>query len=146
MRWHMAREPLLSVVLDSSFLIAYHNTRDAHHGAAARVMVQVVAGKFGRALLLEYVFVEVVTVLLARRGHDVAISVGMTLLRSAEVDFIPCSDLFLDALQTFTAQPSGTLSFADAAIATVARRHPPGYIATFDEDFRGLPGVSVIPG
>jgi len=37
------------------------------------------------------------------------------------------------------------LSFADAAIVTVARRHAPGLVATFDADFRGVKGVSVVP-
>src|SRR5688572_16336687 len=110
----MARERSEFIVVDSSFLIAYHNTRDVHHAAAARAMVQLVAGKWGRVLLLEYVFLEVVTVLLARRGHEVAVEVGTKLLEAAEVDFVPCSELFLDALETFRTQASGTLSFVDA--------------------------------
>jgi len=37
------------------------------------------------------------------------------------------------------------LSFTDAAIVTVARRHAPGFIATFDRDFSSVEGVSLIP-
>jgi predicted nucleic acid-binding protein len=37
------------------------------------------------------------------------------------------------------------LSFTDAAIVTVARRQAPGFVATFDADFRGIEGISVIP-
>lgn len=133
------------IVLDSSFLIAYHNTRDAHHAAAARAMVQLVAGQWGQALLLEYVFLEVVTVLLARRGLAVAAEVGTALLEAREVEFVPCSDLFLEALATFRDQARERLSFADAAIVTTARRHAPGFVATFDSDFRGVKGVSVVP-
>jgi hypothetical protein len=134
------------VVLDSSFLVAYHNTRDVHHAAAARGMVHLVAGKWGRAILLEYVFLEVITVLLARRGLAVANEVATRLLGAREVEFLPCSDLFLDALHTFRSQTSERLSFTDAAIVTVARREAPGFVATFDEDFRSLEGVSVVPG
>jgi predicted nucleic acid-binding protein len=140
----MVREAPSGIVLDSSFLIAYHNTRDAHHAAAARVMAQVVAGKWGRALLLEYVFLEVVTVLRARRGFEIATTVATTLLDAAEVDFVPCSDLFLDAYKMFSEEEKHDLSFADAAIATVARRNRPGYVATFDADFRNLSGVTVV--
>ena len=60
------------IVLDSSFLVAYYNTRDIHHGAAARTMVQLIGGKWGQGLLLEYVFLETVTVLRARRDVKVA--------------------------------------------------------------------------
>lgn len=134
------------VLLDSSFLIAYHNKRDIHHAAAAQAMAELLAGKWGRALLLEYVFVEVVTVLLARRGLPVASAVATTLLGAREVDFVACSDLFLDVLETFRNQINAKLSFADAGIVTVAQRHGGGFVATFDRDFRGIEGITVIPG
>lgn len=133
------------IVLDSSFLIAHHNTRDVHHAAAARVMGRLLAGEWGRALLLEYVFLEVMTVLLARRGLDVANDVATRLLQAREVDFVPCSDLFLEALQVFRSQSRGRLSFTDAAIVAVARQQRPGLVATFDTDFRDLEGVTVVP-
>ena len=132
------------ILLDSSFLIAYHNTRDAHHAEAARAMVHLVAGEWGQALLLEYVFLEVVTVLRARRGAAVATEVAEQLLNAHEVDFVPCSDFFVDTLQTFRHEPA-ELSFTDAAIVTVARRERKGYVATFDSDFRNLAGIAVIP-
>jgi len=47
------------IVLDSSFLIAYHNERDVHHPAAAEAMQKFLAGAWGRGLLLERVFLEV---------------------------------------------------------------------------------------
>lgn len=136
------------ILLDSSFLIGYHNTRDVHHAAAARVMVHLVAGQWGRALLLEYVFLEVVTVLLARRGLDVATQVATTLLQAREIEFVPCSDLFFDVLATFRDQPDGgRLSFTDAALVTMARRDVLGgrHVATFDADFKGVAGLVVIP-
>ncbi|HVT38891.1 MAG TPA: PIN domain-containing protein [Gemmatimonadaceae bacterium] len=132
------------IVLDSSFIIAYHNIGDVHHAAAARAMVHLAAGEWGEAVLLEYVFLEVVTVLRARRGKALSTAVAEQLLQSREVEFVPCSDLFLDALATFRREEA-PLSFADAAIATVARRDRHGYVATFDKDFRNVPGVTVIP-
>ena len=133
------------IVLDSSFLVGYFNTRDAHHAAAARAMVQLVGGQWGQGLLLEYVLLEVATVLLVRCGHAAAADAASRLLQLREVDFVPCSDIFLETLATFRSQESGQLSFADAAIVTVARSHPPGHVATFDTDFRGVNGVIVVP-
>jgi predicted nucleic acid-binding protein len=132
------------VVLDSSFLIAYHNTRDVHHAAATRGMLRLLDGEWGQALLLEYVFLEVATVLLARRSLAVAADVAARLLHAREVEFVPCSDLFFETLATFRSQSAGRLSFTDAAIVTVARRHPPGLVATFDADFQGTAGVTVV--
>jgi predicted nucleic acid-binding protein len=87
----------------------------------------------------------VVTVLLARRGLSVASAVAMALLQAKEIEFVPCSDLFIDALETFRNQKKTSLSFADAAIVSVARRHKGSRVATFDRDFRGLEGISLIP-
>ena len=68
-----------------------------------------------------YVFLEVVTVLLARRGLSVAAAVATALLQAREIDFVPCSELFLDTLETFRSQGNAKLSFTDAAIITMAR-------------------------
>lgn len=134
------------VVLDSSFLVAYHNARDVHHAAAADAMRRVVAGEWGRALLLEYVLAEVATVLLARRGLQTASSVVTALLESREVDFVPCSDFFARTLDTFRRQRGGALSFTDAAIVVVAGRDPGAVVATFDAGFQQVEGITVVPG
>lgn len=133
------------IVLDSSFLIAYHNARDTHHAAAARAMVRLAGGEWGQALLLEYVFLEVVTVLRARRDLRTATAVGATLLQAQEVEFMPCSDLFLEAFEEFRSHTVGELSFVDAAIVAAARQRAGGLVATFDEDFRAQPGIRVVP-
>jgi predicted nucleic acid-binding protein len=33
------------IVLDSSFLVAYHNAADVHYAAAARAMLHLIAGE-----------------------------------------------------------------------------------------------------
>jgi predicted nucleic acid-binding protein len=132
------------IVLDSSFLVAFHNAGDVHHAAAEHLMKRLLDGEWGPALLLEYVFLEVVTVLRMRLDLPTAASVGETLLRAREVEFVPCSEVFLQAFDVFRLERGTTLSFADAAITAVARRHPPGFVATFDADFEGLEAVTVV--
>jgi predicted nucleic acid-binding protein len=108
-------------------------------------MERLLAGAWGASLLLEYVFLEVVTVLLARRGLEVASQVGTVLLQARELEFVPCSDVFLDTLETFRAQRGNRLSFADAAIVTVARQREARFLATFDQDFRQVGGLALVP-
>lgn len=108
-------------------------------------MDDIVGGKWGQALLLEYIFLEVATVLLARRGLPVAASVASVLLQAREVDFIPCSEIFLDTLETFRNQRETRLSFADAAIVTAARTFSAGTVATFDSEFDKINGITVVP-
>ena len=81
--------------------------------------------------------------LLVRRGLGVAARLGRLLLDAGELDFVPCSDLFSDALAMFTHQGGTRLSFADAAIAHVAQEGAGGLVLTFDEEFAKLPGIRV---
>jgi len=145
MRSSTAADPGPGVVLDSSFLVAFHNERDVHHPRALHGMEALLAGRWGRALLLEYVFLEVVTVLLARRGLPTARDVAEVLDGAAEIDFVPCSELFEPTLDLFRRQRHTTLSFADAALVVAARRHGISRIATFDEGFRTVRGLSLVP-
>ncbi len=131
------------IVLDSSFLIGFYNERDTHHHAACAWMERFLNGEWGRGLLLEYVFLEVVTVLLVRRDLEVAARVGRLLLDAEELDLVPCSDLFSGAFEMFTRQGSARLSFADAAIALVAEERADGFVLTFDEEFNKLPGIRI---
>lgn len=134
------------IVLDSSFLVAYHNERDVHHAAATEVMGSLLNGSWGELLLPEYVFLEVVTVLAARLGLETAVGVGETLLNARELDFIPCSELFLETFDLFRRQSTGALSFTDAATVAIARRRQARHVATFDNDFRRVEGFAVVPG
>jgi predicted nucleic acid-binding protein len=131
------------IVLDSSFLVGFHNQRDAHHDTACALMERFLKGEWGRGLLLEYVFLEVATVLLVRRNLGVAARVGRLLLDAGELDFVPCSDLFSGAFEMFAHQGSTRLSFADAAIAHVAQERAGGLVLTFDEELGNLPGIQV---
>jgi len=88
---------------------------------------------------------EVVTVLRLRLDLGAAVEVGDTLLRARELEFFPCAELFMESFQTMRLERDAPLSFVDAAILAVARRHPPGFVATFDGDFRALDGVRVVP-
>jgi predicted nucleic acid-binding protein len=133
------------IVVDSSFLVAYHNTRDVHHEASVGAMGRLVAGEWGRPLLLEYVVLEVATVLLARRDLETAARVSTALLEARELEFVPCSNIFLDTLETFRLQGERGWSFTDAAIVTVARASEDAHVATFDGGFQGVAGVLVVP-
>ena len=106
-------------------------------------MERFLGGEWGGGLLLEYVFLEVTTVLLVRRDLDVSSRVGTLLLEAEELEFVPCSDLFLETFQIFAGQRSARLSFADAAIAYVARQRADGLVLTFDDELRKAPAIRV---
>jgi predicted nucleic acid-binding protein len=134
------------IVLDSSFLVAFHNSRDTHHDAASAAMADFLDGTWGRGLLLEYVFVEVVTVLMVRRGPRVASEVADILLGARELEFVPCSELFIEAVNTFQRQTRTRLSLVDATIVNVAKDRTGGLVATFDRELSRVKGITAIPG
>jgi predicted nucleic acid-binding protein len=133
------------IVLDSSFLIAFHNRNDAHHASASRLMRRVLGGEWGIALLPEYVFLEITTVVAARLGVPEASAIGELLLGSQEIEFVPCSEFFRASFDMFRRQRGGSMSFADAAIVAIARGRDASHLATFDRDFRGIPRITVVP-
>lgn len=109
-------------------------------------MDRLVEGQWGAALLPEYVFVEMVTVLLLRRSLAVAAEVGEILLRAQEVELVPCWEVFVEAWRVFRQQSSrGKLSFVDAAILAIADRRNAEAIATFDRALARASGNRAVP-
>ena len=133
------------IVLDSSFLVAYHNSRDVHHAAALAAFTELLDGKWGSLLLPEYVFLEVVTVLARRKDLLTAVGVGDMLLQAKEIEFVPCVDFFTEAVKIFRDQTKGRLSFADAAVVAIARARAAGFVATFDQGFHRVAGLTLVP-
>lgn len=133
------------VVLDSSFLVAFHNEGDVHHDRACHGMDALVSGEWGVGLLPEYVFLEVVTVLALRRDRATAARVGDLLLAARELEHVPCSDVFFEAFDTFRSEGAEGLSFVDAAIVAIARRQGTGLVATFDRGIGRCEGITAVP-
>ena len=108
-------------------------------------MPELISGNWGQALLPEYVFLEVATVLMARRGREIASRVTSILQEAREVEFVPCSGYFAQTLEVFRSQPGRELSFTDAAIVAIARRRKASAVATFDRGFAQIEGITVVP-
>lgn len=141
----MVSDQTAGIILDTSFLVAYHNERDTHHARALEVMERVTSGEWGAALLPEYVFLELTTVLARRRDLATAVSAGEWLLAVEELEFVPCSELFLEVFEVFRGFKGSNPSFTDAAIAAIARRRGIDHVATFDRDFLLVEGLEMVP-
>jgi predicted nucleic acid-binding protein len=133
------------IVLDSNFLIAVAVKRDVHHVAAHALLELLNAGRWGKGILLEYVFSESVNVIKRRASAIDAIEAGHEMLSSVETEFVKGAEVFDDAWTAFQRDLSTPLSFVDHAIAQVARQRAGGKILTFDRAFRGLPGLTIFP-
>lgn len=133
------------LLLDTSFLVALANERDAHHEAASVLQEEVDAGRWDTLVLSEYVFLETVTVLMARRDLPFARRFGEGLLRAREVELVPSSQHFLDTWAAFRNQGAAGLSFADANIAVIAKARGITDVATFDEGLGAHADLKPVP-
>ena len=141
----MAPDEIPGIVLDTSLLVAYHNEHDLQHARALEAMEDVIPGTWGTALLPEYVFLELTTVLARRRDVATASSAGEWLLGATELEFVPCSGLFFDVFDAFRAMRGSNPSFTDAAIVVIARGRGIDRVGTFDRDFLQVEGIRVVP-
>lgn len=136
----------MDLILDTSYLIGLGHERDAHHEAALEVQSGIDAGHWERTLLHEYVLLETLTVLTARENHGFSIEFGRSLLETQETHLVLGSDLLMETWDAFRTQPTGELSFTDAALTVVAEAYNAPEIATFDRGFEAVDGVRVVPG
>lgn len=133
------------IVLDSSFLIAFHDELDNHHRSARAAMDRLLDGAWGKGLLLDHIFIEVVTVLKRKRSNRLALYAGAELWKARELDFVATSDLFRPIWNQFQADYLSNLSFVDHAVALTATQRAGGKVLTFDKAFREIPGIVVLP-
>lgn len=132
-------------MLDTSFLAGTYNAADAHHEAAWPCFLELAGGRWGRAILLEYVFLEMLSVLLQRAGRTAAQEAGRELLAAEQTVFVPCSKLWDSAWGNFQAQTFTKLSLTDIAVAQYALEHAEGRVLGFDQEFRKVPGIRLLP-
>ncbi|MGB9716951.1 MAG: type II toxin-antitoxin system VapC family toxin [Thermoproteota archaeon] len=132
------------IFLDTSFIVAFYNTRDENHIKAKNLMPDIVASKYGPLYISDYVFDETMTVVFIRlRNLRRAVRIGEYLRKSLRLVEVTSSN-FEDAWQIFKKQRETGFSFTDCTSISLMRRMNIRNIATFDKDFLKLREVNVI--
>lgn len=133
------------IVLDTSFLVAALDERDAFHDQAAGLLGEAVEGERGDLVLPEPAFGETVTVLASRRGLDYAVEQGQILRGAEELTVSAGSPLFGRAWRRFADQPGLELSFVDCAVLAAAEAGEAEAVATFDGAMRARADRHALP-
>jgi len=132
------------IFLDTSFIIAFYNTRDENHVKAKNMIPDIVNSKYGPLYTSDYVFDETVTVAFVRlRNLRRAIRIGEYLRKSVGLIEV-ASQNFEDAWRIFKKQKETDFSFTDCTSISIIKRMNIRNIATFDRDFLKLKEVNVI--
>lgn len=132
------------IFLDSSAIIAFKNADDIHHKSAVRVFERIANGEYGQAVITEFIFSEVVTVLFLRMDLETAAAAGRVLEEAEEISVLAASSLFESGWRVFQEQHGTELSFVDASSIACMLERGIKFIATFDKDFKKVNGVNVV--
>jgi hypothetical protein len=132
------------ILLDSSLIIAYSNEVDENHAKAKKVMDEVARESYGPPIITDYIFDEVVTIMLLRtKSLAHATRLGETLLGATQLVRIN-DDLFDKAWSIFKQQRKNKFSFTDCTTIAVCRANRISNVATFDGDFSKLDTLNAI--
>ncbi len=132
----------MTIIIDASVLCAFANKKDVHHETARAIVQNILHGNFGRPVITDYIFDEIVGVITRKVGRQEAVSVGDALLASEIVLHYVHSAVFQNAWTVFT--HSEKLSFTDCTIVAFMKLAGITKVATFDKEFRGIQGVEVV--
>ena len=128
------------IVLDTSFIVSYFNTRDQNHLKAVKLMKKI----HEPLCMTDYIFGEVVTVSLIRlKSLDRASKIGNVLLKSLKIINVEKTS-FDNAWNLFCKQKETVLSFTDCTTISVMLENDIEKIVTVDGDFGKISEITVI--
>lgn len=132
------------ILLDSSFIVAYLNEADENHSKAIRVADDLDKGKYGTPVMTDYIFDEVITVMLMKvKNIAKASEVGEALLNSTLLLRID-EHIFDLAWSMFKKQDKPRFSFTDCTTIAICKVNGITKIATFDKEFQNLKEYTII--
>ena len=131
------------IFIDANLFLAYHNANDVHHAQAKELWKAIEDLAFGPAFASDYVFNEVVGVALRKLGKEPALAIGNQILASTPLFTIDKHTRTL-AWTQFGKSDSG-LSFVDCTHLAAMRVAGATHIATFDKEFKKVPGITIVP-
>jgi len=132
------------ILLDSSLIVAYSNEADENHEKALKIIKDLERGKYGTPIITDYIFDEIVTVMLVKtKNLKKVLELGEALLNSALL-FKVDEEIFHLAWNIFKEQRKPRFSFTDCTIIATCKVNGIRNIATFDQDFKRLKGYTII--
>tara|TARA_Y100000310_G_C20655366_1_gene801708 strand:- start:1311 stop:1742 length:432 start_codon:yes stop_codon:yes gene_type:complete len=125
----------MGIILDTSFLVALNNVKDANHESAIKLKNKIKNNDYGQPYVSDYIFDEFVTFLRAKSFPKEKISqLGDSLISGKDIKILNLNkDLFLKSWNFF--KKSNGASFTDCTIIISSKEHNINKIASYDEHF-----------
>lgn len=132
------------ILLDTSFIVSFYNTKDQNHEKAKSVMDKLLKGSYGEFYITDYIFDECATVMLARlKDVEKTTFIGEDIKNIVNILKID-ENCFDESWKTFKNQKNTLLSFTDCSTLSVMVDRRIIYLATFDQDFKKIKNINVI--
>lgn len=124
------------IFLDTSFLIAYHNRKDENHEEASKWVSNIRKERI-RFVISDYIFDEVLTVLLARGSKKLSIDVGKKIMESDRITLIRVDGIVFDkAWEIYQNYSDKNWSFTDCTSYVLMKALNILKGVSFDEHFK----------
>lgn len=121
------------IFFDTSAIYAYINSKDPRHTAVRMV----VHNQQTRLVITNYIFDEIITLVKARLGHKLSMSVGNILINAPEIERIFISQPEeLEAWRLFSDRADKHYSFTDCTSFVIMKRLNITSALALDEHFR----------
>jgi predicted nucleic acid-binding protein len=129
----------MSLLLDTSALVAARNANDKNHNKALEIMTPALQGDYGKPFVTDYIFDEAVTLAYIRTGskrfaHDIG-----KFVKAKPINFRFIEPIDFDkAWEFYQHYEDKHLSFTDCTNIALMERLDIETIFTFDMEFKGL--------
>ena len=125
----------VSLILDTSFIIALNDAGDFNHKRAQSLKTRIEDKEFGRCCISDYIFDELMNLMMARSIHNKKImDIGDALLGDETIELLKVDkEVFMQSWGLF--KISSNLSFTDCTTIILAKDFNVKNIASFDSDF-----------
>lgn len=129
----------MSLLLDTSALVAARNVKDRNHNAALGVMTYALQGEYGKLFVSDYIFDEALTLAYIRTGSKkFAYDIGR-FAKAKPINFRFIEPIDFDrAWELYLRYEDKHLSFTDCTNIALMERLKIDTIFTFDMEFKGL--------
>jgi predicted nucleic acid-binding protein len=115
----------MATIFDSNVWISLFNENDAHHEKALQLF-----SEYSVIYVLEYVILEITTVLQLRASKLKANLFAEMIATTAELEILYASDDFFQVVLSMFQQQTQKLSFVDCSLVVLAKNYT---VHTFDE-------------
>ena len=129
----------MSLLLDTSALVAARNAEDRNHNKALEIMMPALQGEYGKLFVSDYIFDEAVTLAYVRTGSKkLAYDIGK-FAKAKPINFRFIEPIDFDkAWELYLQYEDKRLSFTDCTNIALMERLKIETIFTFDMEFKGL--------